>query len=427
MYNDLLGRKMNLRYRRTLYSYPGIKAYRYTFDVNNFKNSIDYPPNSCYTSRLPKEMFDIQSNGSNSNNQAPNERSSNSAGSLLLNLARRRFENTNNPLANLFNRNILSRPLVSVSNPATNSPSTTTTTTTTTTPDTETNNDGEEQPVVEELENSRNNPAESLIMTTTESNNNHNLLKPSHSNPVASVNSNNNIQQSTTQSSRENHISHPDDSSMPRDANLFSRTNQPESRQDQFSSLGTIFSNRVRDSPLLALFAPRDQLNNNNSPDNNSRLNGRLFNRNGNNILGNLISNGLNRLLNLRNARRMQDDINRNDQLNNSNDEPTNRSVLSRSVRNAFHRRVTRNTGPISNGDTSGNINNNDYENINGRSTNNRTTHEDYIALRKRNMFPSGAFDFSEIAFGAPILLSQPHFLNADPYYRDRVSKLLLK
>ena len=54
------------------------------------------------------------------------------------------------------------------------------------------------------------------------------------------------------------------------------------------------------------------------------------------------------------------------------------------------------------------------------------TTQDDYIALRKNNMFPSGAFDFSEIAFGAPILLSQPHFLNADPFYSDRVSSFEL-
>jgi hypothetical protein len=464
MYNDLIGRKMNLRYRRTVNSYPGIKGYRYTFDVNNFKNSIDYPPNACYSSRLPKEMFDTNVNGSSSNSQTSNERT-NSPGSILLDLARRRFgENGNSALANLFNRNILNagrrQPLVTISNPVTNSPSiiqpttttttTTTTTATTVTPDLETNNNDAEQPTVDEfadsrLENSRlNNPAESLVMTTTETNNNNNNnnLQPTtmHSNAHSNIQA-----QPSTQPSREYHNSRLDESSIPRDANLFGRltssdsgiprdanlfgrTLSPESRQDQFgSTLGSLFSNPVREPPLLSLFASnREQTNN--SPENSSRLNGRLFNRNGNNVLGNLISNGLNRLLSLRNSRRIEDssnggssrtnehsttnDLNNNNELNN---EP-NRSaaVLSRSVRNALHRRVTRNTGPISN--------NNGLNSIRNIQRNNKTTtHEEYISLRKLNMFPSGAFDFSEIAFGAPILLSQPHFLNADPYYKERV------
>lgn len=203
---------------------------------------------------------------------------------------------------------------------------------------------------------------------------------------------------------------HPSDLSMPRDANLFAGGRQSESRrEDPFgSTLGTIFGNRVRESPLLSLFAPREQSNG--SPD--SRLStSRLFNRNGNNVLGNLISNGLNRLLNLRNARRLDDNVERSEPNSEpSGSEPNRRTVLSRSVRNAL-RRVSRNTGPMPGPVMAGN-----------RTLSRMTTQDDYIALRKNNMFPSGAFDFSEIAFGAPILLSQPHFLNADPFYSDRVS-----
>lgn len=389
-------------------------------------------------------MFDTQTNGST--HQPASERS-NSAGSILLNLARRRFENGNSPLANLFNRNLLVRPpLVSAPGPSSNSPPTTTTSSTTTTTSTTTtnspsefensnsNNDGEEeQPVVDDLENSRpvesnrNNLAESLVMTTETNANSNNLLQPTtHSNAYSNpTTSNSDVQPitSTTQtsSSRGYHSNngHPNDLNMPRDANFFSRPPLSEPRQDPFSSgLGSLFSNRVRESPLLSLFVPREQ-SNNNSPDNNNsnRLNGRLFNRNGNNVLGNLISNGLNRLLSLRQSRRMEE-ISRNDR-SNGNNEPTNidstsepkrSSVLSRSVRNALHRRVTRNTGPLPNNSAT-------------RSFDNRTTHEDYVTFRKMNMFPSGAFDFSEIAFGAPILLSQPHFLNADPYYNERVSE----
>ena len=464
MFNDLFGRKMNLKYRGIVESYPGmrfryienlffvvnnfvltklflphtgINTYRYSFDENNFKNSIDFPPNACYTSRLPKVILDIPTNGTGPNNHLPVERQS-SPGSILLNLARRRFsENAASPLANLFNRNILSRPIVGISNPQrpptlqpTTTTSTTTTTTTTSPPDvhnsnyeTAPNEEGDEQPAVDEFDaNNRSNSAESLIMTTETSI----LSQPIRSNAHSNGGHSNHHPQSTTTTTHQpprvysHSYDHPSDSNMPRDANLFgSRTGNPESRQDQFgSSLGSIFSNRVRESPLLSLFVPRETASTtNNSPDN-SR--GRLFNRNGNNVLGNLISNGLNRLLSLRNARRMEESSGGNHESNNVDNEP-NRTVLSRSVRNAL-RRVTRNTGPVTTRPTNRSA---EYEYVNQNPNGKvlgRTTHEEYAALRKQNMFPSGAFDFSEIAFGAPILLSQPHFLNADSYYNDRVS-----
>lgn len=44
-----------------------------------------------------------------------------------------------------------------------------------------------------------------------------------------------------------------------------------------------------------------------------------------------------------------------------------------------------------------------------------------FARLREMNKFPSGAFDFSQVAFGAPILLSLPHFLKADPFYLQQV------
>ena len=45
-----------------------------------------------------------------------------------------------------------------------------------------------------------------------------------------------------------------------------------------------------------------------------------------------------------------------------------------------------------------------------------------FSKLREMNKFPSGAFDFSKVAFGAPILLSLPHFLKADSFYLEQVS-----
>lgn len=362
-------------------------------------------------------MFDAQSNGT-AVVQPPLERTgSNSPGSLLLNLARRRFESGASPLANLFNRNILSRPLVIPNAPAlrpplitaaTLPPLTTTTTSTTTASSLNGNADANEEsePAADEPNGSRSNLAESLIMTTSEP-------TATRSRPAAvlsNAHSNNAHRPAASQpaaASRESAADHPSDLNMPNDANLFTGGRAPESRrEDPFgATLGTIFGNRVRESPLLSLFAPRDQANG--SPD--SRLStNRLFNRNGNNVLGNLISNGLNRLLNLRNARRLDDSAAERSEPNNdpSSSEPNRRAVLSRSVRNAL-RRVSRNTGPMTGGN---------------RTLPPMTTQDDYIALRKNNMFPSGAFDFSEIAFGAPILLSQPHFLNADPFYSDRVS-----
>jgi hypothetical protein len=49
-----------------------------------------------------------------------------------------------------------------------------------------------------------------------------------------------------------------------------------------------------------------------------------------------------------------------------------------------------------------------------------------FARLREMNKFPSGAFDFSQVAFGAPILLSLPHFLKADPFYLQQVRHDLL-
>lgn len=389
-------------------------------------------------------MFDAQTNSTNGI-PAPVERTgSGSPGSLLLNLARRRFESGASPLANLFNRNILSRPGIPnapAQRPpvtvATLPPSTTTTTTTAASlPETndEANEETGSEPTANDSEHngSRNNPAESLVMTTEAPNtisrpavisNAHSNAQPNtrpNAQPNTRPNPHPNTQpnpahfqpptaasQPASSLSRES-ADHPSDLNMPRDANLFTGARLPESRrEDQFgSTLGALFSNRVRDSPLLSLFAPRDQPNG--SPD--ARLStNRLFNRNGNNVLGNLISNGLNRLLSLRNSRRLDenaaaDRTESNNELSSS--EPNRRTVLSRSVRNAL-RRVSRNTGPMPS---------------HNRTMARITSQDDYIALRKQNMFPSGAFDFSEIAFGAPILLSQPHFLNADPFYADRVS-----
>jgi len=444
MFNDLFGRKMNLKYRATVESYPGIKSYRYTFDENNFKNAIDYPPNACYTSRMPKAMYDaytLNATGPNSNALPPVERQS-SPGSLLLNLARRRFENSNSPLANLFNRNILSRPMVgdrsndgSSQQPTTTAQPTTTTTTSTASPELLSNyetpaneEEGTSAAAVDDFDtnSSRTNLAESLVMTTTDSNT---IDHPMHSQnslhqqttkattttsttttTVASIPT---VRIATPSPKEHHHPAHWVDASSPQDANLFGRAIVPggnsESRQDQFSSsLSNLFSNRVGESPLLSLFAPRES---NGSPDN-SGLDGRLFNRNGNNVLGNLISNGLNRLLSLRNARRLEAENSSNGESNKMNSEP-NRTILSRSVRNAL-RRVTRNTGPAL---SSKNLTLSNSD----QNSNSKTTLLDYIALRKQNMFPSGAFDFSEIAFGAPIFLSQPHFLNADSYYNDRL------
>ncbi|KAK4336667.1 hypothetical protein RND71_043671 [Anisodus tanguticus] len=355
----------------------GVKGHRYYFDPNNFKNSIDYPPNTCYTSRLPKE---VPVNNFNESNMPPLAERQSSPGSLLLNLARRRFESSNNPFVNLINRNLLNRPLISVSNGPTLKPRAVTTTSaptttkpTTTKPTTTTTTYSEAVSEINDLnlkeENSitNNKLAESLVFTTTTEN----LV-------------------STTK--RKVYNPNPTPSSI--------LSLAPESRQDQFgSALTNLLANRARDSPLLSLFSPRD-----NFQDDNSRLNNRFFNRNGNNVLGNLISNGISRLISLRNARKLEEN---NIDKNNSDKNTDQRTVLSRSVRNAL-RRATRNTG------------NNLYENRQDNSFEKNLV-ESYQALRKMNIFPSGAFDFSEVAFGAPILLSQPHFLNADPYYNSRL------
>lgn len=48
-----LCRTLQMRFTSNHQPYPGLTVKRFTFDVNNFASSIEYPPNNCFISKLP--------------------------------------------------------------------------------------------------------------------------------------------------------------------------------------------------------------------------------------------------------------------------------------------------------------------------------------------------------------------------------------
>ncbi|RWS06690.1 scavenger receptor class B member 1-like protein, partial [Dinothrombium tinctorium] len=53
LFNPEMCRVLSLRYEKNVQSHEGLAAKRFKLDPNTFKNKNDYPPNACYTSKLP--------------------------------------------------------------------------------------------------------------------------------------------------------------------------------------------------------------------------------------------------------------------------------------------------------------------------------------------------------------------------------------
>lgn len=402
-FNELFGRKFNLIFDSIYEPYEGVKAYKYIFDENNFKNSIDYPPNACYTSKLQPDQPTSMSR------RSPAQDSPNAAPNILLNLARRRL--SGEPIG-LFNRPPVDRtestepgslreeaPLSSLPPPlplpARSAPSSqmarqamrmlaNSIATRTmeqlgrlgeriSMPAAPRSAPSSESPASTRI--SRIDPAPSaapLIQEDSSVSSSNDNLAPS------GVSSPSSYPSSSSFSNRP--YSHSDVNTAPPTTVTYPSSTPSLNTRVPLSPLTALFPvPATRESPILAnLFRP------NPAALENARELARNITRSApiNTMITNVLNSGLmNRLF--ANIRNRQDTLNRRS-----------RQITSRRERRSrLRRRQTRQSADVSS----------------------------FARLRELNKFPSGAFDFSQIAFGAPILLSLPHFLKADPFYLQQV------